>query len=80
MTPDTALLLLRFFRDLAPAERVAVLVKLQALPEEWDEPLTHGIERSVFDGLIAEGRFQDLESAIHEIEAAGDEGGNTGHG
>lgn len=80
MTPDTELLLLRFFRDLAPAERVAVLVKLQALPEDWDEPLTHGVERNVFDSLAAEGRLRDLELAIDDLETARDDGGDSDNG
>lgn len=80
MTSDTALLLLRFFRDLTPPERVAVLVKLQALPSDWDEMLTHGVERGVFDSLIVEGRATDLEGAIDELEAARDDRGDTDHG
>lgn len=80
MTPDIELLLLRFFRDLAPAERIAVLVQLQALPEDWDEPLTHGLERNMFDGLVAAERLQDLERAINELETAKTEGEDSDHG
>lgn len=80
MTADTELLLLHFFRDLVAAERAAVLVKMQALPADWDEPLTHGVERAVFDTLIAEGRDQELEKAIADLEAAKGAGGKTDHG
>lgn len=67
------LLLLRFFRDLSPPQRIAVLVKLRALPEDWRDPLTHAIERRVVDSLARSGRLAELESAVNEIQSQGDE-------
>ncbi|WP_409995094.1 hypothetical protein [Burkholderia sp. KBS0801] len=37
-----AIMRLRFFRDLSPAKRMEVLVRLGALPEDWTEALTQG--------------------------------------
>lgn len=62
------LLLLRFFRDLAPGQRMAVLVKLGALPDEFPEPLTHTIECLLLDSLNRNGRLDELEAAINELE------------
>jgi len=68
MTSQYPLLLLRFFRDLAPGQRMAVLVKLGALPDDWPEPLTHTIERRLLDSLNKEGRLGELEAAINDLE------------
>lgn len=62
------LLLLRFFRDLSPRQRLAVLVELSALPDDWREPLTHAMERRVVDGLAQSGRLAEFEEAINKIE------------
>ena len=69
MTENFALLLLKFFRDLTPSQRLAVLLKLRLLPDEWRYPLTHTIERGIVDGLAREGRLAELETAINEIQA-----------
>lgn len=68
MADPFPLLLLRFFRDLSPAQRLAVLVKLKALPDDWSDSLTHLIERRVVDGLANSSRLDDLEAAINEIQ------------
>ncbi len=60
------LLLLRYFRDLRPGQRLSVLVKLGALPDDWDEPLTHVMERRILDGLARAGRLHELQNAIDE--------------
>lgn len=62
------LLLLRFFRDLSPAQRLTVLVELRALPESWQDPLTHAMERHVVDGLARSGRLAAFEEVINKIE------------
>lgn len=62
------MLLLRFFRDLSPTQRLAVLLQLKALPEEWRDPLTHHVERSVVDALVQSGRLPELEAAINKIQ------------
>ena len=71
MVDQFPLLLLRFFRDLSPAQRLVVLVKLKSLPEDWSEPLTHSIERRVVDALASSGRLGELEAAINEIQVQG---------
>lgn len=68
MGQDFALLLLRFFRDLSPNQRLAVLLKLKLLPDEWRDPLTHTIERNIVDALARQGRLAEVESAVTEIQ------------
>lgn len=62
-----AMLRLRFFRELSPAKRIAVLVKLGVLPEDWSEAMTHPIELRVIEKLRADGRLDDLERALNEV-------------
>jgi predicted phosphodiesterase len=64
---DFSFLLLRFFRDLTSAQRLAVLVKLGALPEDWFEPLTHSAERQVLDLMRSSNRLKELRAAIDEV-------------
>lgn len=68
MSDQYPLLLLRFFRDLAAGQRMAILVKLGVLPDDWPEPLTHTIERRLFDDLNRKGRLDELEAAINELD------------
>lgn len=71
--PDTfAILLLRFFRDLSPTQRNAVLWKLKVLPESFRTPLTHTIERKIVDSLAKSNRLAELEDAINEIQSESD--------
>lgn len=58
------MLLLRFFRDLTSTERLAILVKLGALPSDLDEPLTHSIERRALDTLSRKSRAREVEECI----------------
>jgi hypothetical protein len=69
MSENFALLLLRFFRDLSPSQRLAVLLKLRLLPDEWRDPLTHSIERHIVDKLAREGRLAELEAAVNDIQS-----------
>jgi len=62
------LLLLRFFRDLSPAKRLAVLIELKALPDDWCTPLTHAMERRIIDGFAHSGRLVEFEEAINKIQ------------
>lgn len=65
-----AMLRLRFFRDLSPAKRIAVLVKLGKLPEDWSETLTHPIELRVLEGLRSSDQLDELEKALNEVQDA----------
>jgi calcineurin-like phosphoesterase family protein len=64
MSDDFALVLLRFFRDLAPGQRLRVLVRLGELPDDWTDELSHAIERQVVDHLAHTGRLNQLSDAI----------------
>lgn len=74
MADPFPLLLLRFFRDLSPAQRLAVLVELRALPDEWSDSLTHAMERRIVDALAKAGQLTELEAAIDKIQ---DQSGNV---
>ncbi|KWK32481.1 hypothetical protein WT77_02180 [Burkholderia stagnalis] len=63
-----AMLRLQFFRDLIPARRIEVLVKLGALPADWTEALTHPIEAQVLEELRDSGRLDDLKRVIDEVQ------------
>ena len=67
VTDKFPLLLLRFFRDLSGTQRLTVLVKLGALPTDWTEPLSHGIERQALDSLKTPEKLEALETAINEV-------------
>lgn len=69
MPVDLPLLLLRFFRDLTPTQRLEVLIELKSLPKDWGGQLTHTMERNVYDSLIQANRAQELETAVKKIIA-----------
>ncbi len=75
VSEDFALVLLRFFRDLSPGQRVRVLVDLGALPDDWSEELSHAMERQVVDRLERTDRLSQLSHAMERIVAA-DKGGD----
>lgn len=63
--PDRfAIVLLRFFRDLSPTQRMRILVRMEALPPTWKGVMTHGMERTVVDKLMREGQLAKLEAEI----------------
>lgn len=64
------ILLLRFFRDLAPVQRLAILVDLKELPDDMDDKLTHMMERQAIDRIAAKGKLDALEAAIDAAESA----------
>ena len=61
------LLLLRFFRDISPAQRVGILASLGALPPNWKGTLSESFERKAFDGLVKAGRSDKLWIEIRKI-------------
>lgn len=63
------IILLRFFRDLTSAQRLAVLFQMDALPAEWSQQLTHAIERRIVNAIVKQGRLRALESEIEKIQA-----------
>jgi len=63
---DYPLVLLRFFRDLNDAQRLAILVKLGALPTDWSQTSSHALERQIVDALVLGGRIEELKLAIEE--------------
>ena len=54
------LTLLQFFRDLVESERLRILVELDAIPSDFDERMTQGVERMLFDWLVGEGRLSEI--------------------
>ncbi|MER9748281.1 metallophosphoesterase [Mesorhizobium sp. M0140] len=69
--PDRfAMVLLRFFRDLSPPQRLRILVHLEALPPTWKGTMTHGMERTVVDKLMKDGRLAQLEAEIEREQSA----------
>jgi hypothetical protein len=58
------LVLLKFFRDLTAAQRLKVLIDLDALPDDWNEELTLMMERNLIEDLVKDGRLGDLDSSI----------------
>jgi len=61
------LALLRFFRDLVESERLRILVDLDAIPSDFDERMTQGVERKLFDWLVGEGRLPDVMVMIEKM-------------
>ncbi|MGY3211934.1 metallophosphoesterase [Mucilaginibacter sp. HD30] len=61
------LVLLKFFRDLSSAQRLAVLVELGAIPKEWSGSLTHSLERNAFDKLVQNGKLQEIHNFINQL-------------
>ena len=53
-------LLLRFFRDISPAQRISILAEFGAIPSDWKKDLSESFERRAFDSLIRGGRFDDV--------------------
>ncbi len=68
MADSFQMVLLRFFRDLTPAQRLTILVRLNALPADFRETLTIGMERRVVDSLVNTGRLSELEDAISKLQ------------
>lgn len=58
------LVLLKFFRDLTAAQRLKVLIDLNALPDDWNEELTLMMERNLIEDLVKDGRLGALDSSI----------------
>jgi len=64
MSDAFQLVLLKFFRDLTAAQRLKVLIDLDALPDDWNEDLTLMMERHLVEDLVKGGRLVDLERSI----------------
>jgi len=67
--PDYSLLVLRFFRDITPQERITLLVEYQALPDGWTEVLSNAHERIALDAVVRNGRGNDLAARIDALLA-----------
>lgn len=62
-----AQLRLTYFRDLTSSQRVSVLVKLNALPPQWQDELMHSAEQHILDSLQLTNRLDELEAAIQSV-------------
>lgn len=58
---------LRFFRDLFEGERMRILVELDALPQNFDEQMSQGLERKLFDMLVHNGKLGEVEKMIDDL-------------
>lgn len=58
---------LRFFRDLLEGERLRILVELDALPENFDERMSQGLERRLLDMLVRNGKLGEVEKMINQL-------------
>jgi predicted phosphodiesterase len=56
----------RFFRELTPKQRVNILVGLDALPADYNTPLTHIDEKRALDSLRQRHALEQLSCAIDE--------------
>ncbi len=65
--PKYAQLRLTFFRDLTATQRISVLVKLDALPPQWQDTLMHSAEQQILDSLHLTNRLAELEAAMNEV-------------
>ncbi len=58
---------LRFFRDLLEGERLRILVKLDALQENSDEPMSQALERRLLDMLVRDGKLSAVEELTDQL-------------
>lgn len=58
---------LRFFRDLFEGERLRILIELDALPENFDERMSQGLERKLLDLLVQDGKLGEVEKMIDQL-------------
>jgi ribosomal protein S4 len=58
---------LRFFRDLLEGERLRILIELDALPENFDERMSQGLERRLLDMLVRNGKLGVVEKMIDQL-------------
>lgn len=58
---------LKFFRDLLEGERLRILVELDALPENFDERMSQGLERRLLDMLVRNGKLGDVEKMMDQL-------------
>lgn len=58
---------LRFFRDLFEGERLRILVELDALPRDFQERMSQGLERKLFDKLVQDGKMREIEDMIGQL-------------
>lgn len=68
------LTLLRFFRDLVESERLKILIDLDAIPVNFDERMTQGVERMLFDWLVSEGRLPEIILKVGKLTSERREG------
>lgn len=61
------LVLLQFFRDLSESDRLRILVALNALPPDYDDPMTQAIERQCFDWLVRKGSLPELKRLVSQF-------------
>jgi len=58
---------LRFFRDLLEGERLRILVELDAIPADFDELMSQGLERRLLERLVRQGKLAEVEKMINQL-------------
>ena len=66
-------ILLRFFRDLKPAQRLRLLVEVGAVPNDWNDALSHGLEKALLDRAIQAGKAAQVTAKMDELTVEQDE-------
>lgn len=57
-------IILEFFRDLSAAQRLKLLLDVEAIPSDWGDELTHGMEKALLDRVIREGKIAEVREWI----------------
>ena len=70
MSDQYSTALLQFFRDLSASQRLEILVKLGALPNDWTGTMTQALERRMFDSLHRAGRMNEIIEEIQRLKVA----------
>ena len=73
MDDKYALLLLRFFRDITAAQRLAVLTLFDAIPSNYNGTLNESFQRMAFDAIVRQGRVGDLELELCKMVKKGED-------
>jgi len=74
MTDPYPMIVLRFFRDISAADRLAILVDLGALPAGWTDVLLEGHERLALDSLIKKGLGPEVRARVDAAIAKQEKG------
>lgn len=58
---------LKFFRDLFEGERLRILIELDVLPRDFQERMSQGLERKLFDKLVQDGKMSEINDMLNRL-------------